>query len=159
MKSASRIGLLACAISALAAMADAKELFKARLDGGQEVPLVLTDTTGNAFFRLDNVEQSIETQLHVNDGVDITQAHIHCAPAGVNGPVVVWLAGLNPTGQYVDGKWIGSATADTLAALNTACGATIAELADAMRNGDTYVNVHSASNPSGEIRGQIYPTR
>ena len=159
MKSAIRIGLLACAMSALAVTADAKELFKARLDGGQEVPPVLTNTSGNAFFRLDNAGHSIEIQLRVRDGVDITQAHIHCAPAGVNGPVVVFLAGLISVGQDIDGKWIGSASFDDDNIGDTNCGETIAELADAMRSGDTYVNVHSVANPGGEVRGQVYPTR
>ena len=49
-----------------------------------------------------------------NAGVRITQAHIHCAPAGVNGPVVVFLAGLHAAGLDVDGKWVSNATIEAI---------------------------------------------
>jgi len=35
------------------------------------------------------------------------------------------------------------------------CGETIADLVQSMREGNTYVNVHTVAHPSGEIRGQI----
>lgn len=148
-----------CALFSMAATAGADELFKATLSGDQEVPFVDTATGGKAFFRLDNFETAIGIQLHVTDGVDITQAHIHCAPAGVNGPVVVFLAGLHAAGLDVDGKWISEATFDDGSIVNTACGATIPELAESMRNGNTYVNVHSIEFPAGEVRGQIFPAQ
>ena len=137
----------------------ADELFKATLSGDEEVPPVSTDTSGRAFLRLNNSETAIEFQLHVSDGIGITQSHIHCAPAGVPGPIVVFLAGLHAAGLDVDGKWISSASFTDASIVNTACGATIAELAEAMRAGDTYVNVHSLEVPSGVVRGQISPTR
>jgi hypothetical protein len=34
-------------------------------------------------------------------------------------------------------------------------GISFSSLIDLMRNGDTYVNVHTANNPNGEIRGQL----
>jgi hypothetical protein len=37
-------------------------------------------------------------------------------------------------------------------------GKTLDDLAAAMDSGDTYVNVHTAENPDGEIRGQISNT-
>ena len=36
-------------------------------------------------------------------------------------------------------------------------GATLAAIAQQMRNGNTYANVHSVANPGGVIRGQIAP--
>ena len=39
------------AVVVYAGMANADELFKATLTGDQEVPPVITDTTGKAFFR------------------------------------------------------------------------------------------------------------
>ena len=141
-----------------AGMANADELFKATLTGDQEVPPVgpvITDTTGKAFFRLNKAEDEIEIQLHVNDGVRITQSHIHCAPAGVNGPVVVFLAGLHGAGLDIDGKWVSNATIKTTSIVNTACGATVSALAASMRAGNTYANVHSVAHPAGVVRGQI----
>ncbi len=34
-------------------------------------------------------------------------------------------------------------------------GKQISDLANAMKNGTTYVNTHTEQNPNGEIRGQI----
>jgi len=142
-----------------AGMANADELFKATLTGDQEVPPVATDTTGKAFFRLNKAEDEIEIQLHVNDGVRITQSHIHCAPAGVNGPIVIFLAGLHAAGLDIDGKWVSNATIKDTSIVNraTACGATLSDIVAAMRSGNTYANVHSVAHPGGEVRGQIEP--
>jgi len=148
------VATLACA-----GTADAEELFKATLSGGQEVPAVDTPASGKAFFRLLGSGDAVEVELHVSDGVGITQAHIHCAPAGVNGAVVVFLAGLHAAGLDVDGKWIGNATFTDASIVNFACGASVAELAESMRAGNTYANVHSLDFPAGEIRGQIEPTQ
>jgi len=138
-------------------MVNADELFKATLTGDQEVPPVTTDTTGKALFRLNKAETEIEIQLHVNDGVRITQSHIHCAPAGVNGPIVVFLAGLHAAGLDVDGKWVSNATITNTSIVNTACGSTVSALAASMRSGNTYANVHSVAHPAGVVRGQIEP--
>ena len=135
--------------------ASADELFKAILSGDQEVPPVTTETTGKAFLLLNKDETSIEFQLHVSSGVRITQSHIHCAAAGVNGPVVVFLAGLHAAGLDIDGKWVGNATIKDSSIVNTSCGSTVAELAASMRSGNAYVNVHSVANPSGVVRGQV----
>lgn len=65
-----------------------------------------------------------------------TAAHIHVGAKGVNGGVVVPLCG--PCTSAVNGT--AMLTADQLAA---------------MKKGQYYVNVHTAKNPNGEIRGQI----
>ena len=110
------------AIVGFAGVATADELFKATLTGDQEVPPVITETTGKAFLLLNKEETAIEFQLHVSSGVRLTQSHIHCAPVGVNGPVVVFLAGLHSAGLDVDGKWVGNATIKDSSIVNTACG-------------------------------------
>jgi hypothetical protein len=87
-------------------------------------------------------------------------AHIHCAPAGANGPIAVWLAG-NPgvdRAWDVDGKWIDNAIfTDEDIVPGTGCGDNLAELIETLRNGGAYVNVHTRANPGGEVRGQIRP--
>ena len=140
-----------------AGLAQADELFKATMTGDQEVPPVVTNTTGKVFFLLNKEETAMEFQLHVSDGVRITQSHIHCAPAGVNGPIIIFLGGLHAAGLDIDGKWVSNATITNTSIINTACGATLAAIAQQMRNGNTYANVHSVAHPGGVIRGQIAP--
>ena len=73
-------------------------------------------------------------------GVAGTAAHIHLAAPGQNGPVIV---PLNKTGDNV---W----SVPPSIRLNDV-------QYEAYKLGNLYVNVHSAANPGGEIRGQIMP--
>jgi hypothetical protein len=158
LKTLARVAVLVIAIT-YADRAGADELFKATLSGDEEVPSpVATDTTGRALFRLNQAETEIGFQLHVNDGVGIQQAHIHCAPAGENGPVVVFLAGFNQAGYDVDGKWVSNATITDASIVDPTCGATVSLLAEKMRDGQAYANVHSVDHPAGVVRGQIEAT-
>lgn len=130
--------------------------FSARLSGAQEVPVpVDTDARGRAKFHADADETEIRYRLRVRRGDDLlgaAGAHIHCAPVGQNGPVVAFLAGVLPGGVP---EFEVRATLTAANILNPACGATIAELLDAMEAGNAYVNVHSSTWPAGEVRGQI----
>lgn len=134
---------------------DDGQQFEARLRGSEEVPPVSTDTRGKANFEFNNAETKLHFELEVEDGQRVTQAHIHCAPAGQNGPIIIFLAGFHDKGWDVDGDWIGDATATDANITNTACGSTLAQIADAMADGRTYANVHTVANPGGEVRGQI----
>jgi hypothetical protein len=128
--------------------------FVAELSGDNEVPPVETRATGVATFN--RVGGGIHFELKVEDGRNLfgaAGAHIHCAPAGENGPVVVFLAGAVPGG--FDGDVEVKATFDEANIVDTSCGATLRELIQSMRDGNTYVNVHTTQNPGGEIRGQI----
>jgi len=147
--------LITLLIGSAVAVANADELFKANLSGDNEVPPVVTESTGKAFLRLNKTETEIEIQLHVNDGVRITQSHIHCAPVGVNGPIIIFLAGLHAAGLDIDGKWVSNATIKDTSIVNPSCGATVSAVAASMRAGNTYVNVHSVAHGGGEIRGQV----
>lgn len=130
--------------------------FKAELSGAAEVPPVETDTAGEAKFIVRG--DAIDFELEIVDADAIlgaAGAHIHCAPAGENGPVVAFLAGA------VSGGFDGTVEVKaTLTAANidaeAGCGATVAELVESMLSGDTYVNVHSPDHPGGEVRGQIH---
>ena len=59
--------------------------------GAQEVPGVVTNTTGKLRLNFDRGLSEADFRLRVNDGIDVLQAHLHCARAGANGPVVVFL--------------------------------------------------------------------
>lgn len=136
--------------------------FEARLTGAQEVPSVNTETVGKVEIRFNADETKAEFELEVRKGVRVTQAHIHCAPKGVNGPVVVFLAGFHNRGWDVDGSWVENTTVTDANVMPppsaSACPHVIANLRDlvqAIRMGDTYVNVHTVANPGGEVRGQL----
>src|SRR5206468_667788 len=70
-----------------------------------------------------------------------TASHIHQAAAGVNGPVIVTLDPSPVTGT--SGTYSGTTSALTDAQVT------------ALQTDGLYVNVHTAANPGGEIRGQI----
>lgn len=129
--------------------------FGARLTGAQEVPPAETETSGRFRIEFNRKMTSAEYRLRVNDGIRVTQAHIHCAPEGSNGPVVIFLAGFHASGWDVDGWWVGNAGVTDANIVNTTCGASLADIAESMDNGMTYVNVHTVAIPSGEVRGQI----
>jgi hypothetical protein len=134
--------------------------FEARLRGSEEVTTppggVDTNTRGKADFELNNAETKLRFELEVENGERVQQAHIHCGVAGENGPIIIFLAGFHDKGWDVDGDWIGDATATDANITNTACGSTLAEIAQAMADGRTYANVHTVAHPAGEIRGQIH---
>ena len=67
-------------------------------------------------------------------------AHVHRGRAGVAGGVILALCGPCRTGQTGKAKITKA-------------------VADAMRRGTAYVNVHTAKNPAGEIRGQAKLTK
>jgi hypothetical protein len=117
-----------------------------------------SSATGQAIFRVSADGMSISYQLIVANIVDVTQAHIHLAPVGVNGPVIVWLYPSSPPAAAPAGPVNGMLASGTITASNLVgpmLGSSIANLVSAMAAGTTYVNVHTTVNPAGEIRGQI----
>lgn len=129
--------------------------FRADLSGDQEVPPVDTDTTGKLRIRFADDFSSATLRLDLDDAERVTQAHFHCGEEGVNGPVVIFLAGFHANGWDVDGRWIDNVTITDQNIVNTACGSTLRDIAQAMEDGNIYVNVHSVGVPSGVVRGQV----
>lgn len=148
--------ILAIALSA-SAPALAKETFFADLSGDQEVPAVVSSTSGKFDIQFNKDYTEAEFTLRVDDGIQLFMAHLHCAPVGSNGPAVVFLAGVHPgTGGWnTDGKWVSNTILKDSNIVNPLCGANLRELAAAIRAGNVYVNVHSRANPAGEVRGQV----
>ena len=141
---------------------DNEREFKAQLSGAEEVPPVVTDTTGAVEVEFNVDETKAEFELDVNNGVRVTQAHIHCAAKGVNGQIVVFLAGFHDRGWDVNGSWVENTTitdANVIPRAPTAACPfainTLSDVARAAREGFAYVNVHTVAHPGGEIRGQL----
>jgi len=136
--------------------------FRATLTGEQEVPPVDTTTRGTATFRADPGLTQLRFDLRVTGGAAITQAHLHCAGAGVNGPVIAFLFGpadpaVNVSGQLASGRLDND---DIIATEGEPCGNPInnvASLYAAILEGRVYVNVHSEANPAGVVRAQLFP--
>ena len=127
------------------------EKFNAKLSGQEEVPSVQTTASGMAWFK--PMQDKVWFKLNVTDMQGVTQAHIHTGKQGENGPVVVTLY-KSETPQPINGKLsYGNITANLLE--GPMKGKQISDLATAMSNGSTYVNVHTEKYPNGEIRGQI----
>src|SRR6266481_7756770 len=146
---------LVVAILGASSIADAQEVFRARLSGDNQVPVVATNSGGRFQIVVNNGATAGEYTLRVDSGVRVTQSHFHCGAAGVNGPVIVFLAGPRGEGWDVDGKWVSNATITDANVINTTCGATLAQIFEQARNGNVYVNVHSVAHPGGVARGQL----
>lgn len=113
--------------------------FSATLSGAQEVPAVSTPATGVGHLQLDEFNNVVHYKIAVqNLTTPIQAAHLHQAPAGQNGPVIVTLA------PFVNGVSTGHASL------------TAAQVA-ALKRAGVYINVHTALHPDGEVRGQVFP--
>lgn len=135
--------------------------FRAHAEGGEEVPPVDTRAQGQASFKLSKDGDELSYRLIVANIEDVTQAHIHQAPAGSNGPIVAWLY---PSGSVQEPELIPGRTQGILAEgvitdadlVGPLAGMQLEDLLDVIRTGEAYVNVHTVAHPPGEIRGQIH---
>lgn len=111
---------------------------------------VQSAATGAAAFALEDGIMAFT--IDVANITEVTAAHIHGpAGAGVNAGVLVGLFA-GPTTGDVNGQLVsGTFTAANMVNTNVS----MDSLLVLMRNGQSYVNVHTVENPGGEIRGQI----
>jgi hypothetical protein len=111
---------------------------KVTLSGNQEIPPVTTSASGTGTFNVGE-DKSVSGKVTIT-GLAVTVAHIHEAPAGSNGPIII------PLTKTSDTVWVVPADA---------------KLTDAQyasyKAGSLYYNFHSEAHRSGEIRGQIKP--
>ena len=145
-----------------AAPALAAEGLSAQLNSYEETPSTLNSPGTGVFLGLiDNDETAINYQLFYSDlqGATVLFAHIHFGKPGESGGVVAFLCGgggkpaCEAPGSLMTGV-ILPANVQALAGQNLAAG-DMAAFVRAIRNGFTYVNVHTNAFPSGELRGQI----
>ncbi len=127
--------------SAGRAAEEPKVTLEATLDAAQEVPPpkeTMLGAGGSATFEYDETDKSIAYVVTVTNltGPPIA-AHIHQAAPGTPGPVRITLD---------QSQLAGGAPALPVPA----------DLVDPLFDGGTYVNVHTATNPDGEVRGQIH---
>ena len=109
------------------------------LSGAEEVPPVTTSASGSGTITVKD-DKSVSGSV-TTTGVAGTAAHIHMGAKGRNGPVIV------PLTKSSDGNTWTVPEGRTL---------TDAQY-EAYKAGNLYVNVHSAANKGGEVRGQLKP--
>jgi hypothetical protein len=109
-----------------------------KLTGADETPPVTTSASGQGKISIakdGTVKGSVKTK-----GIVGTAAHIHEAPAGKAGPPIITLTKEGEdTWKVPDGSKLSE------------------EQMKAFKDGNLYVNVHSAEHKPGEIRGQLKP--
>lgn len=130
---------------------ESEQKFIAELTGKEEVPPNESPSSGFAWVKITNDE--IRYEVNVTDMDKVNAAHIHLAEAGKNGPVVLTLFMGGPTEQ-VNGT-VGEANVTASNLEGPMKGKDVMDLVTAMKNGTTYVNVHTTDFPNGEIRGQL----
>lgn len=133
--------------------------FHAHAKGSEEIPAVDTRAQGQATFKVSRDGTSVDYKLNVANIEDVTMAHIHQGPVGETGPPVVWLYPSDgPPAKLIEGRSQGVLARGTFTAADLVgplAGMTLDDLVEAMRAGNTYVNVHTSEFGGGEIRGQI----
>jgi uncharacterized protein (TIGR03118 family) len=110
------------------------------MNGAAEVPPVATPATATGSLTLVGSQLYYDINYSGLKGA-ATAAHIH-GPADATNPAPVLIPLNNPTGT--SGNLNGTVSLDSAAMAY-------------LLSGLTYINIHSVSNQSGEIRGQIYP--
>ena len=141
--------------------------FRASLNGFEENPPISTRARGTFRASIRGTRIQWELRYRGIEGGAVQQAHIHFAPRRVNGGISAWLCGnlaTTPAGVQrcpQQGTISGVVRArDVVGPANQGIApGQLNELIRAMRRGFTYANVHSATYPGGEIRGQILPRR
>jgi hypothetical protein len=105
--------------------------------GAQEVPPVKSAGSGSGTLTI-NADHSVSGRV-TTTGIAGTMAHIHEAPAGRNGPVIIPLTQNGDTYTVPAGAKLTDAQYASFQA------------------GNLYVNVHTAAYPGGELRAQLKP--
>jgi hypothetical protein len=137
------VAAMGVAVASPSTKAAAPVVLKAKLIGPNEVPgpgdpdgsgkatVTIDPTTGQVCFKISAKNVTLPS----------TNAHIHEAPKGVQGPVVVQLAGPDGSGRS-----------------NGCLPTTQAQAQEIVGNpAGFYVNVHTTDFPGGAIRGQLHP--
>ncbi|MFM0629254.1 CHRD domain-containing protein [Paraburkholderia xenovorans] len=120
--------------------------FEVPLTGAQQVPPVQTPGSGTANLTYDAGTRVVTWNISFGGlSSQATMAHFHGpAPAGKNAGVKVWLS--QKGNMEMTSPISGQATLSP-------------DDAKMFEAGDMYINVHTKTNPNGEIRGQVVPPK
>ncbi len=107
------------------------------LSGSEEVPPVSTQGSGRGSFTI-GADGAVSGSVSTT-GVQGMMAHIHQGAKGQNGPIIIPLTKNGDTYTVPAGAKLNDAQMQ------------------AFKAGQLYVNVHTARNKGGEVRGQLEP--
>ena len=160
-------GIISLFVPAEATNIDVAGIYSATLSGDAEIPSVNTQASGEATF--DSSAQAaalgsaaaaasssnqMAYEINVQNIDQVTAAHIHMGNDDENGPIVVTLFDPEtPTGEINGELANGTITSQDLE--GPLAGRQLSDLIDLFDTGEAYVNVHTQTNPDGEIRGTI----
>jgi hypothetical protein len=129
--------VLAAGVAVAGISAHAAEL-AVKLTGDQEVPAVTSAASGVGAIVIKN-DKSVSGTIKTT-GIQGTVAHVHLAEPGKNGPPIITLT------KTADDTW------------SVPDGAKLTDdQYKSFKEGNLYVNVHSAEHKGGEIRAQLKP--
>lgn len=143
-----------------------RDILRAELISFKQVPSVLARGHGHFYAEI-NEDHTISFELSYADmSSSVVQAHIHFGASKTNGGVMVFLCGGVKPACPASGTVTGTITAADVSVLPATNGDSVipqgiqpgdlAGLIKAVRSGNTYINVHTATFPNGEIRGQVH---
>jgi hypothetical protein len=138
-----------------AASAEAQTIqMRAQLAGSNEVPPIVTGAHGMATVTVDMATQTVSWVIDVfNMPSGTNNAHFHVGGPGVAGPTVVNIP--FPANVSNDFRLTGSATSANLLPRNEQGIRSWEDLLQSLLGGQLYINIHSVTNPGGEVRGQV----
>jgi CHRD domain len=110
--------------------------FSATINGANEVPANASTAKGFGIATFDKINKILSLSV-IYSGITPVAMHIHKAAVGANGPVIIGLGNTPFPAQVQLTQKLSTGQEDSL-----------------MRN-LLYVNIHSATFPGGEIRGQL----
>ena len=156
---------LSLALIAFGGIAQASD-FLSPLSGDEEVPARDTKARGQAIYKVSDDGLSMHYKLIVANIDNVIQAHIHLAPKGTNGGIVLFLHELVPPGGGPSSGLVREGTVTAANLIGALAGQPLSALIAQMQAGNAYTNVHTNDGiappntgpgdfPGGEIRGQI----
>ncbi|MGP1310286.1 MAG: CHRD domain-containing protein [Phycisphaerales bacterium] len=135
------------------------------LTGDQQPTPTGTSAIGIGTVDYDTTDDTFDISLYVvgiplgnlmGAGPNSTPVHIHLAPAGSNGGIVIdlgFLGSFAQSGLGIELNLTDVAAGGTFGAINSDPDV----VQQAFVDGNLYVNIHTSTFPGGEIRGQIPP--
>ena len=116
------------------------EVLSISLSGENEIPALSNSGTGTGYVTLRDKTNSVSIAVVSNTDTPATAAHLHTGFDGENGGVIF---GMEADASEA-GRFTGSASLD-------------ADVYSNIKQGGSYINVHTQANPGGELRGQLLP--